>query len=692
MSAYTSTQSGNWSSASTWGGSGPPANGDTATVATGHAVTIDTDTTVGASGAAATVAITVNATGTLTLAAGKVLTLRGNLLIGNTTFTMAAGSTLTFDSSLAAGTPVYYVQVASAGGQTSAKMVCNGSTGSHCTVNKAVGSGNGQIRHAGAGYVGGLKATFTDFSDLGTNAGGPGYGVDAIGLNVAASGEITLTDCTFTRCSMITINSCPGDGNLTIQRCSLSAPTDPSHWVLWFQISAATTGLRLVTDNNFQAGNSIIVFAVSVGGMTFSRNVYGHAIYSGATSSTAMAECDDNLSLKSGGDVAGTSIGTVGGTVNRFYCHDGDVGSGNGGGIINPGGQDNAGTVTYNGYIYDVLAAQEDNDAFTAPSPNAAVTVRVTNAIYIPNSRGLMSGAFTAHGNANVTLSYEHCTLMAGEKAPTTTGVAAMIEGSGYQMAAGQMPVFRNNIIWCPDNTATHRLVVTSLSASQTADAFTATGLDYNAKMQLQDGTIFDGSGLNGITKNGYELIWSTNRTAIGAHDVALSGTDPVTAGPKFVDPYRNLVTWDIAFLGSAVESAWVNSHAYSVGDKVSAVSTTFYNNATVNYVCIKAHTSNSGNATNGKPGASTTTAWDTNWEPQSYGKMRAAVVAGTTYSVGGVSYAATRALYEWVRAGFAPRETSLKNAAHDGTSDIGAVPVLVAAPTGSGAALLATM
>lgn len=50
MVAYTSTQSGNFSAASTWGGSGSPADGDTFTITNGHTVTIDTGISVPANG------------------------------------------------------------------------------------------------------------------------------------------------------------------------------------------------------------------------------------------------------------------------------------------------------------------------------------------------------------------------------------------------------------------------------------------------------------------------------------------------------------------------------------------------------------------------------------------------------------------------------------------------------------------
>src|SRR5205085_10778356 len=43
---FTATQSGNWSSASTWGGAGVPGAGDTATVNGGHVVTLDVPVTV----------------------------------------------------------------------------------------------------------------------------------------------------------------------------------------------------------------------------------------------------------------------------------------------------------------------------------------------------------------------------------------------------------------------------------------------------------------------------------------------------------------------------------------------------------------------------------------------------------------------------------------------------------------------
>ena len=92
--SFSSTTSGNWSSASTWGGAGVPGSGDTATVNGGHVVTLDIPVTV-AGGSIVNGGFVASAT---TLATSTTV-VGGTMLAGGTTF--AAGT------ALAAGTVVF---------------------------------------------------------------------------------------------------------------------------------------------------------------------------------------------------------------------------------------------------------------------------------------------------------------------------------------------------------------------------------------------------------------------------------------------------------------------------------------------------------------------------------------------------------------------------------------------------------
>jgi len=204
-----------------------------------------------------------------------------------------------------------------------------------------------------------------------------------------------------------------------------------------------------------------------------------------------------------------------------------------------------------------------------------------------------------------------------------------------------------------------------------------ATQLDYNGQWNLHSGTTSDATGNNAVSTPGYEKFWMTTPANVGPHDVVLaSGADPVAGGPQFVDPTRNVATFDTGYLALANATAWTNAHSYSVGDEVSCASSGFYNNATINFTCITAHTSNSGNATNGQPGAAATTSWRTNWECRGLAKIRAATLANTRYTdatLGLTNARVIAVLNAWVEAGFMPRATAIRAASSDGTT-IGAV------------------
>jgi hypothetical protein len=96
MAAYTSTQSGNWNSTATWGGSGYPVDGDTWTISAGHTITYNI-TTYQATGVGNGI---VNNTGRLTFATNGKMKLNGLLdiygdliMIPNTEISIRGGNT-----------------------------------------------------------------------------------------------------------------------------------------------------------------------------------------------------------------------------------------------------------------------------------------------------------------------------------------------------------------------------------------------------------------------------------------------------------------------------------------------------------------------------------------------------------------------------------------------------------------------
>src|SRR5580698_9393198 len=154
--SYTSTQSGDFNNAATWGGHGFPHSGDTWTISSGTTVTCSTTCASGVAAAGScTVDGTVSSGGALTIAPGATLTHSGELDVqhaatvniyaygtaGNGTLTITPGSGATCElafSNARAGTPV--LNMTGMGGNLGhnhfAVLACNTALhgGTACTV------------------------------------------------------------------------------------------------------------------------------------------------------------------------------------------------------------------------------------------------------------------------------------------------------------------------------------------------------------------------------------------------------------------------------------------------------------------------------------------------------------------------------------------------------------------------------
>lgn len=666
--AITSAQSGNWSATATWTGGVVPGIGDTVTI--NHAVVVDTDWTIGTSPAdQTTMVITVSGlAGRLSVADGVTLTAKGNVYINPGTslanyrlgFVLGAGSSMIVDASGQPG-QVYlfklgnysYVQsngtalaqsyFKSADGQTGARSVGGSSENAavydfHYTT--VANWGGGFYAVADSRYVP-LDSKF--YHVKWTNNGAMYFNVKyagTTGIDIQDSWEEKSTASASIRAQFN--GRLAATGTMQVSRSTfmdVATFYPPSGWT--------------VEDNYFDKGATTTVD---------NENTT-------TTANQTFASFARNLNRNSG---AASFEGSI---ANSYYLID----------LPNTNPhvlqwKHKTGGWAISGTIFDHADVGSNGDmVFPESQPLAAGTVRngsFNHNILVPNSAGLSAGKLVSYYGAYyaglLDLSHDNNTMIsvrANELFPETgLGIG---ENLTDDTAAGNhvdmVKTFRSNLVWAPNglNAAGSGnypqggfKLVRSVSTMQ--DMLSAANADYNWGWNLQAGS--DG--------NGYHAY--NTATAIFS-----SGTPDVHGGsgdPQFVDSTRNLATYDRAKLGNTSYAAWAINTAYAEGDIVTAAVSTWYGGATINFRCIKSHTSaaTEGDATNGKPMATSANSngWKLNWEFATLYRLRS-----NPLLVGD--------MVAWVKAGFAPKLQTLKTAGYGGTY-IGAVEPVALSSGGS--------
>lgn len=672
MTAFTSKSAGNWSASgqTTWTEAGVPADGDTVTIT--HTIVVDANTTIGASGAAASVAIQMNSGGSLTINTGIRLILRGDLVLNGTTLTIAAGGSLRFDSSAAEGTPIYRVL----SGATAGAIVASGTSGSRCTIDTAAGSGVG---HIGATYDKRLNISlaYTDLISLGdVSAVAFGTATNASITTALASGDYLLLDhCTFDLCGQVFLYGSNAASRIEVTSCrllsSLAAAwtkSNASAALTFFNFSLIankTTGTRIFQDNVIALPDYDVHVVLSPQnasnynkGWTVERNVFN------SVDCAYFETWEDNLLY--GRTSYWSFVGVAADTMTDTYVVQDSVLGSDGGyfALMEMEAQLADGTVIFDGTIWDFTSPYGQlTHVVDAASPTRTYT-EYRRAITLPTPAGKSPGYIYGRDLTKTALQLSHCTLMATDLVSRLRENCAVYVNNSA--GAGYVPFCRNNLVWAKAAASTYGykwLLGVDANGPATADVYTGTGLHHNAFYNCDTGTIYDEAGNDGITVTGYgsggvgKMKVTDHDTVVAVGDVDLgTGTDETASGPKFVDSSRNFATADIACFGNSAATAWADATGYVVGDIRSAATLTWYGNATINYRCIKAHTSDEGHATNGKPGEAAATAYRTNWE------------FATAYRIR-LDTSKIATLYAWVECGFGVKESSLNNAGSDGVT-----------------------
>lgn len=652
MTAFTTQRAGNWSDTTTsspWYVSGGtpcaiPGNGDTATFA--HVVTADVDTTVGTSPAPAATVVTFNSGGHITVAAGKTLTVRGNVVkaaswAGGATTSVAITASASPQSILvnsSASLKVGGVAVIHDGDAPEAVLVTAIADGTHFTAVFTKNHASGKIASLCViGLLAGAKFQFdstqasptstvysyapnanslagVDIACVGTSGshctvtsvttGGAAHGNFPSGgfspsaqvmgnyADIQYIGDASNNAFTY---NMANINHCFALVNCTFDNCGEvlgnSAGTGCIHVM---QSVRFTNSLQSTISYRTTAP-----FAAAFTGNSFDKQVqFYSALGMTITGNVFLAGHDATAGLPTlyEGNFVYATQDTINwyGDISHSYLVMSTAG--------NPHGyamKSTANDQTFDGILIEsVYAAGNGQGDFLFPSGNTH-TWTFQNCILLPQTNNASPGKLVSC--LGIGAGYTG-TIVCNHNTVCTTAAATNIETGALNYGegvgtAGMVSQLKSNLCWTPAGQPGGAVLYKYSGAVQ--DAVSGANADYNGKSGLASTGV--GSGTSGV---GYLSADSTApcTTSCGAHDVS--------AAPNFVDATRNFATWAQRLHGA--DGTVAGALAY-----------------------IAAH-------------------------PE------------TIYSASDMT-----TLWQYVRAGFAPTNPAYKGTAHDGT-DIGAVPVVL--------------
>lgn len=509
--AYTSSQSGPWSAAATWGGSGPPGSGDTASIGA-HTVNVDVDTTVGTSPNDNTTKVInmTSASSILVITNGVTLTCKGNIgHVNGSTHRQRAGSTLTFDNSGSGGSPVYtFINAGFSNfdlqGSSGSLALIQAISGQTCGVNAPWGTVTMSFAKL-------LRCSALNPSSLG--------------------GNVAISDSTVDTCAKLALTSSSGTISITFDRNTFTNSTD-STTDLSFSKSTFTSGtLRIAND------------------------VHSKSISYLAKGFTIVSNCFF-------GGFDGVATSTVLSFRNNFIAQDGTHNGGNGQlfpfsfernyfVVTNNTGNPHfvsatALTSVNNTFSQNIFESQATNasDFGDCVLINNAATsggfiVIGQNNIVLPSGR---SGSTEGSGTLvtifnNTTTPLCQFTRNTGNIATNAAagkrGMFAVSESSAG--AVGQLAVLKSNLAWASASGQGYLGESVNTLAGAPTNVITASGADYN--------WVYN-------TSTGNNLLSYNNKTTTNAMWTAgfavASGVDSHqgSGDPQFYDSARNVAKW----------------------------------------------------------------------------------------------------------------------------------------------------
>lgn len=523
MAAYTSTQTGNWSDTATWGGSGPPGNGDTATV--NHTVTVDVDTTVGTSGASGTTAVTVGSAGQVVVPDGIRLTVRGDVLCatGGTvkaSVLLQAGGKFRFDASQAT-TPLSQKYTVRLGGANAdrCRFEAQGTSAKRCTVDSDAAGGNGYFSRSTFTNTEFFICSYTDFTRIGDSSN---RFCNSDLATSSSNSKHDFSNCTFDACGTVdaTQGGTPGSASfMSYVNCSWKSTAGSG---LTVSTASSPSGTRVIKGCVFDKTVTLNQCSgwVLGGSSLGDENYFGNGISIAGTTAWSSFQ---NAIVRRSSNVQEQANGSV---TDVLYMQDHTTSNPH---FVALATSIPTGTYTFDGCLFWYQGSNTAGDGILIGSPSNTHTVEAIRCIVLPNGgAGLAScSLISALGNAKISYRARHCTMLGGGN--SNAGVTV---GETYAGFAGQMTGFQSNIVWKPSGTTGYKLFRDA--AGSVSDICSPSNADYNCGWNLATG-----SDLKGYHASSGTMF----STAPGAHDV--------DGNPQFVDSSRSIASWDTSLGGA---------------------------------------------------------------------------------------------------------------------------------------------
>ncbi len=504
MALFSSSGSGNWNNAATWGGAGVPGAGDTVSIGA-HTITVSDTRIIGTSPNNNTTKVIDMTSASSVLIVNAALTIRGNLgMVNDSTLTLGPGGSILWDASAAgggAGLPIY--NIINAG---FCKLNVNGTSSARC----AMFAPSSFTFSLNQNYVV-LQVAYCDFTRL------------AAGLFMVNNASASFDHCVFTNCGLQELASTASGLNYLFNFNRFDGSGADC-----FKLSLETTptaGTRELIGNSFDT--AFTYFSMGVVGRS---NYFGGGIDGVGTK--VWKELRGNLVLGTRADGQ-----RIEGLIERNYFTANGTGNPH---FIEV--RTNSSDTIFSQNIFeshepdlvdfgDCIIAVENR--FTPPFK----CIGKNNIVLRGSNSSCGSGTLLTLYNAGADVVTEWLRNTANVDNPSAqSNILARRSpfsvGEAANGSAGNVSILKSNLVW---GTSPGQGYVAERLHSNVIDLITASGVDYNWTSNLSGGNQersyqdwFNGA-----------FIWSAGNAVAAGVDVHQG-----TGDPQFYDRNRNLALW----------------------------------------------------------------------------------------------------------------------------------------------------